>query len=244
MSKRLEFFLSHLLVSFLIALLVIGLIFFIWYPTPLATAVGVTHIFLMMLAIDVIIGPILGLLIYKEDKKTLKLDLSIIITIQTIALCYGIYGIEQGRPAWLAFNVDRFEMVRKNEIIQDHLGQAKQQFQSPSWLKPQFVAVKFASNSEERNQNMFEEVFAGISLAQRPERYVNFAQAKVQIKQRAKNLEELKDYNNEKSVMDALAKYPKANAFLPLKANEIDMTVLVNKNTGEVVKIVDLRPWK
>lgn len=222
----------------------IGLIFFIWYPTPLATAVGVTHIFLMMLAIDVIIGPILGLLIYKEDKKTLKLDLSIIITIQIIALCYGIYGIEQGRPAWLAFNVDRFEMVRKNEIIQDHLGQAKQQFQSPSWLKPQFVAVKFASNSEERNQNMFEEVFAGISLAQRPERYVNFAQAKVQIKQRAKNLEELKDYNNEKSVMDALAKYPKANAFLPLKTNEIDMTILVNKNTGEVVKIVDLRPWK
>lgn len=244
MSKRLEFFLSHLLVSFLIALLVIGLIFFIWYPTPLATAVGVTHIFLMMLAIDVIIGPILGLLIYKEDKKTLKLDLSIIITIQTIALCYGIYGIEQGRPAWLAFNVDRFEMVRKNEIIQDHLGQAKQQFQSPSWLKPQFVAVKFASNSEERNQNMFEEVFAGISLAQRPERYVNFAQAKAQIKQRAKNLEELKDYNNEKSVMDTLAKYPKANAFLPLKTNEIDMTILVNKNTGEVVKIVDLRPWK
>lgn len=244
MSKRLKFFFSHLLVSFLIALLAIGLIFFIWYPTPLATAVGVTHIFLMMLTIDVITGPLLGLLIYKEGKKTLKLDLSIIITIQITALCYGIYGIEQGRPAWLAYNVDRFELVRKNEIIQNHISQAKQQFQSPSWLKPQFVAVKFASNSEERNQNMFEEVLGGISLAQRPERYVNFAQAKVQIQQRAKNLEELRDYNNEKSVMDTLAKYPKANAFLPLKANEIDMTVLVNKNTGEVVKIVDLRPWK
>lgn len=45
MSKRLKFFLSHLSLSFLIALLAIGLVFFIWYPSPLATAVGVTHIF-------------------------------------------------------------------------------------------------------------------------------------------------------------------------------------------------------
>ena len=36
MSKRLKFFLSHLSISFLIALLVIGLVFFIWYPSPLA----------------------------------------------------------------------------------------------------------------------------------------------------------------------------------------------------------------
>lgn len=244
MSKRLKFFLSHLFISFLLALLAVGLVFFIWYPTPLAKAVGVTHIFLMMLAIDVIIGPVLGLLIYKESKKTLKLDLTIIIIIQIVALFYGIYGIEQGRPVWLAYNVDRFEMIRKNEIIQDHVGQALQQFQSPSWLKPSFVAVEFSQHLEERNQNMFEEVFGGISLAQRPERYINIVQAKLQIQQRAKKIEELKHYNNEKSVMDALVKYPKANAFVPLKANAVDMTVLVNKNTGEVVKIVDLRPWK
>ncbi len=32
--------------------------------------------------------------------------------------------------------------------------------------------------------------------------------------------------------------------FVPLKANAVDMTVLINKEKGEVVKIVDLRPWK
>ena len=73
MSKRLKFFLGHLSISFLVALLVIGLMFFVWYPSPLATAVGVTHIFLMLLAIDVVIGPILGVLIYKEGKKVLSL---------------------------------------------------------------------------------------------------------------------------------------------------------------------------
>ena len=79
MSKRLKFFLSHLSISLMIALCVVGLVFFIWYPTPLATAVGVTQIFLMMLAIDVTVGPILGFIVYKEGKKTLKMDLTVII---------------------------------------------------------------------------------------------------------------------------------------------------------------------
>ena len=108
-SKRIKFFLGHLAISFFIALIVVGIIFFIWYPSPLAKAVGVTQIFLMMLMIDVIIGPLLGLMVYKEGKNTLKIDLSIIILIQLIALSYGVYSIAQGRPAWLAYNVDRFE---------------------------------------------------------------------------------------------------------------------------------------
>ena len=105
-----------------------GLVFFVWYPLPLAKAVGVTHIFLMMLTIDVIIGPLLSLLVYKEGKKSLKFDLMVIIIIQLSALCYGIYSIEQGRPAWLVYNVDRIELVRKNEIIQGDFKNIQPQF--------------------------------------------------------------------------------------------------------------------
>ena len=143
MSKRLKFLLSHLFISCLIALFVIGLVFFIWYPSPLATAVGVTDLFLMLLVIDVILGPLLGLLVYKEGKKTLKFDLSVIILIQIAALCYGVFSIEQGRPAWLVYNVDRFELVRKNELVDTNIQQAQAQFQQPSWFKPQYVATEF-----------------------------------------------------------------------------------------------------
>ncbi|ENX18227.1 hypothetical protein F895_00303 [Acinetobacter sp. CIP 64.2] len=38
--------------------------------------------------------------------------------------------------------------------------------------------------------------------------------------------------------------YPKVIAFVLWEANAVDMTVLINKEKGEVVKIVDLRPWK
>jgi len=243
MSKRLKFFLIHLSISLIIVLSVIGLVFFVWYPTPLVTAVGVTQIFLMMLSIDMIVGPLLGLLVYKEGKKTLKFDLSIIIAIQISALCYGLYSIEQGRPAWLVYNVDRFELVRKNEIVDQNINQANKQFQQPSWLKPQFVATEFSKNTQQRNDDIFAEVLGGISLAQRPERYVDFAQAKKQMQQRAQKIELLQQYNNKTKVEKILAKYPQATAFLPMKANAVDMTVLIDIK-GQVVKIVDLRPWQ
>lgn len=244
MSKRLKFFLSHLSISFLIALLVVGLVFFIWYSSPLATAVGVTHIFLMLLVIDVILGPLLGLLIYKEGKKTLKFDLSVIILIQIAALCYGVFSIEQGRPAWLVFHADRFELVRKNDLILENIGQAQPQFQQVSWTGPQFAAVKLAVSPQQRQNDMFIEVLGGISLARQPARYVEFSQAKNQIQQRALPLIELEQYNSKTEVKKTLAKYPKANAWLPLKANAIDMVVLVNKESASIIKIVDLRPWE
>ena len=241
--KRLKFFLSHLFISILVALMVMGLVFFVWYPSPLASAVGVTHIFLMMLAIDVIVGPLLGWLVYKEGKKTLKFDLGVIIALQISALCYGLYSIEKGRPVWIAYNVDRFELVRKNDLIMEHLAQVKIQFQKPSLLYPQYVCVEFAQDKLQRENDMFAEALGGISIAQKPERYVDFTKALPQIKKRAILLRELEQFNDHKQVRKILAKYPQATGYIPLKANAVDMTVLVNKETGEVVKIVDLRPW-
>lgn len=242
-SKRIKFFLSHLAISVIIALIASSIIFLVWYSEPLAIAVGVMSIVLMMLAIDVVIGPLFTLLVYKEGKKTLKFDLSVIVLIQLSAFLYGFYSIEQGRPVWIVFNVDNFELVRKNEIVNQNINQIKPQFKQPSWLKPRIVATEFSTNIQQRNDDMFAEVFGGISLAQRPERYVNFAKAKKQIQEHALPLKDLEKYNEITKVQKTLIEYPKANAFLPLKANVVDMVVLINKEQAEVIKIVDLRPW-
>lgn len=244
MTPRIKFFLVHIITSVIIAFLLTLLVFFIWYPSPFATAVGVTHIFLMLLVIDVILGPLLGLLVYKEGKKTLKFDLSVIILIQIAALCYGVFSIEQGRPAWLVFHADRFELVRKNDIILENIAKTQPQFQQASWAGPQFAAVKLAVSPQQRQNDMFTEVLGGISLAQQPDRYVELTQATTQIQQRALPLVELQQYNPKTDVEKTLAKYPKANAWLPLKANAVDMVVLINKETASIIKIVDLRPWQ
>lgn len=244
MSKRIKFFLSHLSISAIIALIASSIIFCVWYPSPLAIAVGVMHIVLMMLAIDMVIGPLFTLLVYKEGKKTLKFDLTVIVLVQLFAFMYGFYSIAQGRPAWIVYNVDGFELIRVNDIYQKNLKDAQQPYQQPSWSGAQYTAVQFAKDIKQRNENMFTEVLGGISLAQRPERYVPLLQAQLQIKQCAQELNQLNKFNSADQVKKILIKYPQANAWVPLKAANLDMVVLINKQTAQVVKIVDLRPWK
>lgn len=244
MNKRNQFFLSHLFVSICLALIIIGWVFFIWYPQPLAKAVGVTHIFMMMLVIDVILGPLLGFIVYKEKKKTLKFDLSIIIIIQILALIYGIFNIAQARPVWIVFNQDKFELVQKNYLIVDNLKSANSEYQKIGMLKPQFVGTKPSDDINERKNNYFDSFISGISLAQRPERYVAIEEVKQQIHDQSKSIEKLNQFNEKQQVENIIKKYPTATAWLPLKANAVDMVVLINKEKGEVVKIVDLRPWK
>lgn len=243
-TAKAKFVAVHLIVSCAIAILMIMIIFLCWYPSPLNKATGVTHIFLMMIGIDLILGPLLTFLVYKEGKKTLKFDLTVIILIQIVALCYGGYHIAQGRPVWLVYSVDRFELVRNNEIYSKNIAQAQKKYQYPSWFKPRYVATEFAKDPRQRNQDMFDGVLGGVDISQRPERYVELSKVTDQIKRRAQGLALLNQYNDPRVVKETLAKYPQANAFVPLKANTVDMTVLINKEKGEVVKIVDLRPWK
>lgn len=241
-TAKFKFVTVHLIVSICVACITAAIVFFCWYPFPLNKAVGVTHIFLMMLGIDMVLGPFFTWLVYKEGKKSLKFDLIVVILIQVIALFYGVYKIADGRPGWLVYNVDRFELVKNNEIVMENPKQVQPQFKQPTWFKPQFVAAEFAKDKKQKNKEMFAEITSGISIAQRPERYVQLNQAKSKIQQRGISLKELNQVNNKEEVANVLAKYPEANAYLPLKASIVDMTVLVDAK-GQVVKIVDLRPW-
>lgn len=243
MNNRIKFFLSHLCISVLVALIVICVVFVLWYPSPLAKAAGVTHIFLMLLVIDVILGPLLGLLVYKEGKKTLKMDLTVIILIQISALSYGLYSIAQARPVWIAFNHDRFELVRNNELKTENITHAQPQYRQPTWLQPQYVAVKQAVDLQEQQIEQMSAILNGISLAQYPERYIAIDQAKTQIQSQVRDLSQLKQWNDEKKIQAVFSQHPHANGWLPLETYGLAMVVLINKEKAEVIKIVDLRPW-
>ncbi len=136
---------------------------------------------------------------YIKKQKTLKFDLAVIILIQILALGYGLYSIAQGRPlGWCIMY--RFELVRNNEITDTNLQITKPQFWYPSWFNPQFAAVKVLKNKEERSKSMFEEIFSGISSAQRPELYVELVQVKPLIRNKVQNLNELEKFNSKQQV--------------------------------------------
>lgn len=246
MRDKVRGFLVHLAISGVIALISLAIVYLVWNPTPLYTATGITKIFLLMLGIDLVVGPLLTFIVYKKGKKTLKFDLTVIALLQLTALSYGLYHVYEGRPVWIAYNVDRFDLVRANEIDTRKLDQAKPEYRQPSFTTPKYVAAIIPNDDiEQKNQILFDEIGSGIAPSQRPELYQPLEQVYLKIKQRALPLTELDKYNAPDLVKQTLMHYPQADSFVPLKANAKDMTVLIDKSSsGKVVKIVDLRPWQ
>ncbi|MGR3978322.1 type IV pilin accessory protein [Acinetobacter sp. 1207_04] len=233
MTKRIHFFLGHLSSSVIAALIILTLVFFVWYPAPLAQAEGVTHIFLLLIAIDVIVGPLLTLLVYKEGKKTLKMDLSVIIVMQVMALSYGMYSIIQSRPVWIAQNGDIFQLVRANVVDKANQNQAKPEYQHNGWFKPQWVAV------DETNSKY--ESYGEQTLV--PNLYTNLSHANTRIIRNSQPLATLNQFNDPREVQKILQQYPIATTWMPLRTTDLGVTVLVDAQ-GAVVKVVNLRPWR
>ena len=234
LSKRTKFFLGHLGCSLLIALAIISVVFFVWFPTPLANAEGVTRIFWMLLIIDVILGPLLTLLVYKEGKKTLKMDLCIIILLQIIALGYGLYNIAQSRPVWIVQNGSIFQLVRANSIDPLDQKDADSKYNHNGWLKPQWVTLDI-------DHPKFDNFLEPTTI---PYFYTNLNNATKRIQRNSESLDTLNTFNDPKKVKTILKQYPAATAWMPLRTTGLGCVVLINANNGEIVKVVDLRPRK
>jgi|SRR5690606_8920723 len=105
----------HLLLSALVIATFIVFLNFFWYQS-LMRVTGVVEPLKLLVIIDVVVGPLLTFIVYKQGKKTLKLDLSVIVLMQLAAFGYGAFIIYQGKPSWLVFNDNAFEIVYQKEI--------------------------------------------------------------------------------------------------------------------------------
>ena len=235
----------HLLISALVALIGIGLVFWVWHPDPLQKAVGVTHIFLMMLGIDVVLGPLLTLLVASsKEKKTLKFDLSVIAAVQLAAYLYGMHSIAVSRPVYIAFDKLRFEVVQADSVVRATDKTILPEYQSNPLFAPQWVSVRPYKDAAEQNQRTMLEMQEGISPSMMADLYQPLNDGWGGMLERKHGLDELKQYNPAEQVARELAAYPQADSYLPMKAPSVDMAVLLDSRQKQVLGIVDLRPWK
>lgn len=242
-SARVRAFFLHLVVSILIALCSLLLVFGFWYPAPLHEALGVTRIFFLLLMIDMAVGPLLTLLVYKKGKKTLLLDLTVIAFLQVSALVYGMWIMAEGRPGWIVFEGERFEVVQVVDIDGGDLLSASSEYKKLPWLGPQWVAADLPEDVKLRNNILFESLGGGSSVVQRPSLYRALPDVAAVLRQSARPLMLLSQYNDADRVRDVLQKWPEADAWLPLRARERSMVVLLNERSAEVIAIVELNPW-
>lgn len=243
LAERLKAAWLHLTFSFVLLGVALYLVFALWYPAPLHEAAGVTRIFLILLIADVLLGPLLTFVVYKKDWPQLRMDLAIILLLQVSAFVYGLATVAQGRPVWLAFVVDDIELVRPIDIDRRQSANFLPEHQESLWKGPRWVAAVYSNLPAVRNDQLEDEMFNGISLAQRPETYASLATKSAQMQSRGHNLDDLKKYNDPDLVKVVLSQWPTSAKWLPLKGPAQDMVVLLDAD-AKVLVVVNLRPWK
>jgi hypothetical protein len=121
MRFRLKAFALHFLSSATILILILGSLYFGWYRWPGWYLTDVTRVVLVMICVDVVLGPTLTLIIADQGKPRRELvrDIGIIVAVQLCALTYGTVSLWNGRPLYYAFSENVLQLVQAYDIDAD-----------------------------------------------------------------------------------------------------------------------------
>ena len=249
MRHRLLAGLIHLSLSAAIATAVFLPIYFVWYPDVLYEYAGGRDLFLLIVGVDVTLGPLITTVIYVPGKWGLKFDLVVIATLQSIALAYGVYVLFESRPVNIVFAKDRFELVRAHEYPPGELEKVSSgRHGSLTWTGPRIVGAKLPTDFKERADLMFSTIGGGPDIQLLPRYYVPYDEVRSLAKEKGELLQKLRDRNpRQKAEVDALVagsgRKEEDLRFLPMRAGKSDLTILIDAKSGEILKISSLKPW-
>lgn len=232
----------HLLCSLILASAAAWLVLKIWYPQPYAQILGGVQLLLMIVAIDVICGPLLTLILAnpKKSKRETAVDLALVVAIQLAALAYGMYTVYQARPVHYAFDQDRFTVVTAAQIDAADLSAA------PEGLKklPHFgiSRISLAEIPESDKPQSVLLSLGGVEPVARPGLWLPFDAEKEAplVRQAMKPLADLlkRRPEQDKEIQAALAEtgLPEAEAYyLPFTSDKNkEWSALLNKD-GQIV---------
>ena len=240
---KLRAMLLHLLVCIAIAAIA-GVLIFELYPQHMLFATGGDRVVVALVLVDLVLGPMLTLIVYRPGKKGLKFDYAMIGLLQVCALCYGLWTLYVARPAFIVFAETRFELVQANDLREEELLAAGWRYPA---FGPEWVHVRRADD-QSRHAQIVLEAMAGRDYAVRPEFYEPLARASQQIRSAGRPIGELRLLNRERD-MEISRWFEKQHLnehdtrFVPLKVRGRDMAVIVGHADGRVLGIAPFAPW-
>jgi hypothetical protein len=232
----------HFCISLAIALLAASLVFLLLYPYPYRELSGGRELFLILVSVDVVLGPLITLAIFNRRTKpwrVLRRDLVCVGLIQLAALGYGMWTVFVARPVHLAFEIDRFRVVHAIEVPREMLNQAPDGLQALPLSGPSVLAVRPFRSTEES----FEATLAalgGAHLGARPDLWQAYSDARPRVLEAAKPAQQLTQRFPDKAeqIDEAIARTgqpPESLLYLPLVGRNEPWTVLLDSSTAEVV---------
>ena len=238
----------HFLVTLTLAACAAALIFLVWFPAPLATMIGGTELFMLVVGCDLALGPLISLVIYnsRKSRRELVTDYTIVGAVQLAAMIYGVFILSGTRPVYISFSLDRLEVVTARDISDAELAAARK----PEYAKlpltgPRFVATEVAQ--ADHNDALFEGL-KGNDVYQRPKFYVPYESKLAEIKEHAKPVSELeKRKPASKPLIDEAMKKVKLPAeriqWMPVHHRKGFWTVLIDIDDGKPAAYVDFDPY-
>jgi len=235
----------HLILSVAIVGAVLLLMLTVWYPWPLFAAAGGSHLIFILASVDVTIGPLITLIIFKSGKKSLKFDLTVIALLQFAALCYGVQAVYHARPIYMVFTVDRFDLVMARDIDAEDLAAVKQpQFRRLPLGGPRFIAVAEPTDPKLVSQ-VLSSALTGKDLQMFPQYYVDYSQLAAQALAKARPVASLRE--RDAATLDAFLRSHNltddAVRFLPLRAPKRDGAVILDAKTAAPLETLLIDPW-
>ena len=245
-SGKLHAFGIHLGISAGVVAAALGVVFLFWYPPPYFQVIGTWTVLRVLIGVDLILGPLLTLIVFRRGKPRLLLDLSLIAAIQLGALIYGLTVIYQERPYAAVFVVDRFEILTKGEVDLTRIPPA---LGSKPARGPLLVIARVPEDPAER-MALIEEVLAGKpDIEYRPQYWHPYALSVDTVLAKAKPLEELlppPNLDDTAAARAVLARYASTAArvvFLPIMGKAGPATLLLDSTSGHPLDAVAVRPW-
>jgi hypothetical protein len=234
----------HLLISAAIAGVTLFLMLRVWYPPPLFAAEGGNDLLLIIVAVDVIIGPLITLIIFKVSKPSLRFDLTVIALLQLCALAYGVYVMFVARPVFIAMTLSQFETIRANDIEPAELAQTKNPaFRSLPLSGPIYVAIELPQNLKALGEIFSRSTKTGSVVTEMPKYFVPYAEKRQQAIEQSQPLEPAVQRGGDFAAMaqDYLTKSGRkavALKFMPLQTRRGYGAVLIDAKSGEIVTLL------
>jgi len=237
----------HSLISVAVGLTAGALLLGLWYPPPYFHAAGADQLILLLVGVDLVLGPLLTLIVFRSGKRGLAFDLTVIAILQTAALVYGLAVVLQSRPIFLVATVDRFVLVAANEITDEDLAAGSEEaFRTRSWTGPRLAAAELPTDPQQRNK-LIDLTLAGRDIQNLPRYYQSYvsdarnllARAKplAQLRQSAKDLRPLEDW------LRTRHRKEETIVWLPLQARKEDLVMLLDARTAEPLGALSIDPW-
>ncbi len=229
----------HLGASVLVALAAAALVWGIWYPEPFWVVSGGSELFTLIVAVDVIVGPLITLAVFDKRKggSHLARDLLVVGLLQISALTYGLHTVWLARPVFVVFAVDRFQVLPAVDVAAGELLLAPVEFQKTPWWGPRWVASAPWSDPQEHGHAIDVAMKTGVDLGLKPVRWRSYGSQTAAILARAKPLTALmdKDRGAVMSVVSDSGVSLDELVFLPIVARQLGWVAVLNKTSAQPV---------